>query len=215
MTRQEILDSLESCPFVEIFEVTREQVVAYNQNAATDFTIRFAEPFTKEDLRALIHVLPDIPAALRPDADALAEYLWEVMDRNAFLTLGGLWYVYSDAQYAQIARFHGYDEAVTLPDHDAKGCMWFARQVCIVDVRRIEQYLARKNPNPDFDPLGYLRRDVVVTTLHELRHVMLDTNPVLPIDDYPLELGTEFMVERYAQDICEDACILHIFEKSA
>ncbi len=204
MTKQDILGRLESLPFIDIFEVTGQQVVAYDQRSATDFTIRFAEYFSREEFQKLIHVSPEIPACLRFDTDALTDYLWKVIDRNAFLTLSGLWFVYADGEYGTIAQFHDCDEAITLPDHNAKGCMWFARQVCIVDVGRI----IAKHPQASLD---FLRREIIVTALHELRHLMLDTNPVLPVGEYPLELGTEFLVERYAQEICEDAQISHIF----
>ena len=50
MTRNEILGSLESMPFVDIFEVTQQYTVAYDRRLGTDFTVRFAESFTKEDL---------------------------------------------------------------------------------------------------------------------------------------------------------------------
>ena len=217
MTRQEILGRLESLPFIDIFEVADRWVVAYNSYTGTDFTVHFAESFTKQDLKERLHISPQIPAFLRPDPDALTDYLWEVMDPNAFLTLSGLWYVCSDADYETVAQFHSCGDAAVLPEHAAKGCMWYARQVCIVDVRQIGQFLQRKNPNhwkdPNFDSVGFLRREVVVTTLHELRHLMLDTNPALPAEEYPLELGTEFMVERYAQDTCEDTRIPPIFQE--
>jgi hypothetical protein len=215
MTRVEIMGRLESLPFIDIFEVTDHQVVAYDLHTDTDFTIRFAENFSKEDLKALIHISPDIPEELQFDVVRLTDYLWEVMDHNAFLTLNGLWYVCSEEDYRTVASFHECGEATFLPEHAAKGVMWFARQVCIVDVRQIEQFLARKQPHhwedPIFDSVGFLRRELMVTTLHELRHLMLDTNPALPIDEYPLELGSEFMVERYAQEICEDWQIANIF----
>ena len=204
MTREEILGRLESLPFIDIFEVTEQQVVAYDLHTETDFAIHFAESFSKETLKALIHVPSEIPAQLQFHVDALTDYLWETMDHNAFLTLNGLWYVCSDEDYRAIAHTHDYDEAITLPEQDAQGCMWFSRQVCIVDVSRI----LKKNPGAD---ITQLRRELMVTTLHELRHLMLDTNPALPIDEYPLELGKEFLVERYAQEVCEDLQIAHIF----
>ena len=206
MTREEILGRLESLPFIDIFEVTEQQVVAYHQQSATDFTIRFAEYFTREDLAERIHICQGIPAELQPGTDALTDYLWEVMDHNAFQTLSGLWFVYSDGDYNTVARFHDCDEAMALPDHNAEGCMWFARQVCIVDVGRI----LTKHPKASLD---FLRREIIVTALHELRHLMLDTNPALPVEEYPLELGSEFLVERYAQEICEDTQISHIFNQ--
>lgn len=215
MTKEEILGRLESLPFIEIFHVEETCAVVYNQQAETDFTVRFAEFFTKEDLKALIHICSGIPKELQFDSASMAEYLWQVMDHNAFLTLGGLWFVWEDADYSRIAKFHEYGDAVLLPEYKATGCMWFQRQVCIVDVGRILAQLEKKYPNyredPDFDATGYLRRELVVTALHELRHLMLDTNPALPIDQYPLELGNEAMVERYAQELCEDNSIAHIF----
>ncbi len=204
MTRLEIVGRLENLPFIDIFEVTEQYVVAYDQYNATDFTIRFAETFTKEDLKELIHVPAEMPMGLQINKDALTDYLWTVMDHNAFLPLSGLWYVATDADYQTIAKFHECDDAIALPDYDSQGCMWFDRRVCIVDVGRILQ----KHPRASTDDL---RRELIVTTLHELRHLMLDTNPALPIDEYPLELGREFFVERYAQEICEDWQIANIF----
>ena len=195
---------LESLPFIDVFEVTREQVVAYDLHTETDFAIHFAESFSKEQLEKLVHITPQIPEKLRFDRDKLAAYLWEVMDHNAFLTLNGLWFVCSEEDYRKAARFYDCDEAILLPEYDAMGCMWFSRQVCIVDVGRI----VSKYPSAE---VGQLRRELVVTTLHELRHLMLDTNPALPADQYPLELGSEFLVERYAQELCDDGRIANIF----
>lgn len=217
MTKAELLDGLRTLPFIEIFEETREQVVAYDTRCETDFVVRFSEYYTREDLKALIHISPAIPPCLQLDIDALTDYLWEVMDHNAFLTLNGLWYVYDGEEYEDIARFYEHDEILSLREHDAKGYMWFARQVCVVDIRGIIRFMERKNPNRlkdvGYDRTEYLRRDVIVTSLHELRHIMLETNPTLPLEDYPEELGTEFMVERYAQDHCVDDQILQIFKE--
>jgi hypothetical protein len=47
------------------------------------------------------------------------------MDHNAFLTLNGLWYVCSDEDYRAIAHTHDYDEAITLPEQDARGVCGF------------------------------------------------------------------------------------------
>jgi hypothetical protein len=204
ITRQEIMSRLSSLPYIEIFEVTEEYVVAYNQYNETDFTIRFAEYFTKKDLKDLIHVSPNIPEELQFDLDMLVDYLWEVMDHNAFLTLNGLWYVCGDEEYRSIAQYHDCADALVLPEHDAMGCMWFVRQVCIVDVARILRHTPKNLPS-------FRKRELIVVTLHELRHLMMDTNPALPEDVYPLKLGSEFMVERYAQEACDDNQIAHIF----
>lgn len=191
-------------------------MVAYNQHTESDVQICFPEHFTIENLKERIYISADIPSFLRFDVDAMAAYLWKYMDRNAFLTLNGLWFVWDLEDYHRIARFHGCDEAVFLPDHPAKGCMWYVRQVCIVDVQQIIRFWQRKQPGnqktPDSEAISYLRRDLVVTTLHELRHLLLDTNPVF-WEDYPEELGTEFQVERYAQEICEYKDVIHIYER--
>lgn len=191
-------------------------MVAYNQHTASGFQVCFPEHFTQDDLRSRIHISPSIPSFLQMDADAMASYLWEHMDHNTFLTLNGLWFVWNTEDYREIARFHECDDAIVLPEHKAKGCMWYARQVCIVDARQIVLYWQRKQPAgitaSDGEATAYLRRDLVVTTLHELRHLILDTNPAF-WEDYPEELGTEFQVERYAQEICEYKDIIHIFKE--
>ena len=37
------------------------------------------------------------------------------------------------------------------------------------------------------------------TIFHELRHLMLDCNPLLPEDDYPVHLAAEEAVEAFAR----------------
>lgn len=207
---------LESLPFIHIFEETERYVVAYNQHTASGFQICFPEHFTREDLKSRIHISANIPSFLQFDIDTMAAYLWAHMDNNAFLTLNGLWFVWNAEDYREIARFHECDEAILLPEHKAKGCMWYARQVCIVDVQQIILYWQRKQPShkktPDFEAVTYLRRDLVVTTLHELCHLILETNPAF-WEDYPEEMGTEFQVERYAQETCEYKDIIHVFKE--
>ena len=119
MTRQEIMSRLEDLPFLDIFEVTEEYAVVYDQHNETDFTVRFAEHFTKQHLKELIHVCPDMPSCLRFDVDMLTDYLWSVMDHNAFLTLAGLWYVYNEEDYQKLARFHSCHDGALLPEHKA------------------------------------------------------------------------------------------------
>ena len=207
---------LESLPFIHIFEETERSVVAFNQFTASDFQICFPEYFTRDDLKERIHISEKIPALLRFDLDAMADYLWNHVDHNMFLTLSGLWFVWDEGDFAEISRFHECDEVIVLAEHKAKGYMWYARQVCIVDIRQIISYWQRKQPDGvemwSQEAVTYLRRDMVVTALHELRHLIIETNPVF-WEEYPAELGTEFQVERYAQEICEYADIFHIYER--
>lgn len=204
MSRAEIVAELQSRIGIEIFELTDEYVIFYDEGNATDTTIRFAESYTKEDLKAVIHISPSVPPELRPNVDALVDYLWEVMDHYAFLTLNGLWYIYSDEDYRTFARFHGYEDGRLLQEANSRGCMWFDRQVCIVDARRVRQW------HPDAS-LDHIHWDLIMITLHELRHLMMDTNPTLPAEEYPPELGSELKVRQFAWDLCEEERIAPIF----
>lgn len=215
MTRRDIISALEEHPFVDIFQISDSYAVVYDQSTATDITYYFPERYLPQHLMDKIHICPDMPSSLQIDKNTLTAYLWETMDHNAFLTLSGLWYVCSDEDYRFVARFHQCDEAVLLPNYDALGCMWYARQVCIVDVGRILKRLQKQHhryqADPDFDPVVFLRKKLLITTLHELRHLMLDTNPALPTDAYPIELGGEFFVERYAQEVYAESDSSQVF----
>ena len=121
----------------------------------------------------LIHIQSEIPAYLQFNADALTDYLWEVMVQHVLLTLNSLWYVCPETDYRTIDQFYDCNEAATVPDRNTKGCVLFAKQVCIMDVARI----LKEHPDAC---MPKLRREPVVTTLHELRHLVFYTNPSYP-----------------------------------
>lgn len=70
----------------------KDTLLFYVWDATEDRTVEFY-PLEKNGLESLkdrIHISKNIPEEWRPDRDALAEYLWNVCDRNCFLTVNEL-----------------------------------------------------------------------------------------------------------------------------
>lgn len=94
----------------------------------------------------------------------------------------------------------------SLMDDNVLGKVWFYRNVAIIDVQNIVKS-AEEVEKEDIE-LGYPSRkhqdvieQIVLTMVHELRHLMLDTNIVLSEEEYPTNLGSESKVEQFARDI--------------
>ena len=130
-----------------------------------------------------------------------AKYLLDNVDENAFLTLETLCFVANENDYNDLAKKFNCCAPYDFHAHREMGVMWFDKNVCIVDVANIAKRVKTFESN---EHLLKTQREIVVTAVHELRHLMLDTNIVLPYSEYPEELGRECRVEDYAQDVVSE-----------
>lgn len=58
--------------------------------------LNFPEAMTPRSLAERTFVSSEVPSAYRINKDALAEYLWETCDRNAFITLDEMVVIWSE-----------------------------------------------------------------------------------------------------------------------
>ena len=198
MNREEILYALHQLPDVEIGDITNDVCVVFDNNTGKCFQYEFN--MTEKLLASKIQVSSSIPKSLQVDVDKLAKYLLNNVDENAFLTLECLCFVANEQDYDQLAKRFNCCAPYDFHAHRELGVMWFDHNVCIVDVANIA------NRIKDFESDEHLiktQREIVVTAVHELRHLMLDTNIVLPYSEYPEELSGEYRVEEYAQDVVD------------
>ena len=198
MNREEILYALHQIPEVEIGEVTNDICVVFDNNTGKCFQYEFN--MTEKLLASKIEVSDGIPRSLQVDVDKLAAYLLSNVDENAFLTLECLCFVAGEQDYDRLAKRYNCCEPYDFHSHKEMGVMWFDHNVCIVDVANIAHRIKKTEGDKH---LLKTQREIVVTAVHELRHLMLDTNIVLPYSEYPEELGRECRVEDYAQDVVD------------
>lgn len=201
MTREEILCFLEEDPNIEVYEVTDSNVTYYDHNMGKVTTISFMEAFTVKDLVDKIYISEHLPEFARIDKTGLATYLMKAMEPTAFMTLNKIWILADYADYQLMAKEHS-AEALSFYSENSFGQMWFDQNVVFVDfsniLNRAESCADEFEISSETDLKQFVRCEGIVTILHELRHLQLDTNIFLPVDDYPSELAEETMVEDYA-----------------
>ena len=102
------------------------------------------------------------------------------------------------------------DYALELGD-ELLGVMWYERNAVVInmgEIVRTGEWIDRESidvEDPYFSAENQIIIGLLTTALHELRHLQMDTNIVLPLDEYPLELGNEAAVEEYCREAFESA----------
>ena len=210
LTKEEILAGIQTDPYLELFEENKAQAVVYDQLNGNVVTYCYPEYYTPLDLRERIHIASVMPRQATIDEDKLVDFLWRYVDHNTFVTLDSLWIVSRFEDYQYIADWYNDMSVYVIAQTGAKGFFWFTHRACIVDVPRIISWI-KDNLGMDAAFDRHLREEILATILHELRHQMLDATIVLPKETYPKEWGTEFFVERYARELCDEINIHEIF----
>lgn len=199
-------------------------LVVWDDEDAKLLPVHFQETMTLEDLTQRIHISSDIPERYQADRQALAEYLWNACDHNAFITLEEVVVVWSEpdnvetlepSDFEDEQRKRLYDEytdeyALEIGE-GVLGQLWFERNTVMINmgeiVRAADEVATENADVVDIDPFFSFENQVqtgfLTTVLHELRHLQMDTNIFLPEDMYPLELASEESVEEYCREAFE------------
>lgn len=198
MNREDILCSLQQQVGVEIAEVTKDYCVIYDDTYGKVSQFNFN--MTTDLLASKIHISDAVNRHLPMSKEKLAAYLLENVDEHAFLTLEGLYFVYDKTDYEELVRLYRDCSPMDFYENKERGVMWFDHNVCIVGVKNIiERAKITELSNVEFRT----KRRVIGVTIHELRHLMMDTTLVLPKDKYPPILGHEYRVDDYAFDVTD------------
>jgi len=210
-------------------ELTIEQesvrgLVVWDDQDAKLLPVNFLEHMTPSDLADMIHVSKDIPLKYRPDEKALAQYLWSVCDKNAFITLNQICILWAepedpetfdpsdfiDSESQRLREEFGDDYALEI-GAGVLGQLWFERNIAVINMGQIVQAageVAQENsdlPDPFFSLENQVLTGLLMTAVHELRHLQMDTNIFLSEDVYPLALSAEEAVESYCRERFESA----------
>lgn len=199
-------------------------LVVWDDEDAKLLPVHFLEVMTVDDLVHRIHISSDIPERYHADRKALAEYLWNACDHNAFITLEEVVVVWSEPDNAETLEpsdfedeqrkrlYEEYsDECAIEIGEGVLGQLWFERNTAVINmgeiVRAADEVAAQNTDLVDIDPFFSFENQVqtgfLTTVLHELRHLQMDTNIFLPEDMYPLELTSEGAVEEYCREAFE------------
>lgn len=230
-SREAILSGIaEESDSLTIEESDSSGVLVWDDEDCKMIPFHFLEEMSPRSLENLIYISPDIPAKYQIDQAQLANYLWNACDKNAFITMDELVVIWSEPDepetfdppdFIDSGTKHLYekfgDEYAYEVCSELLGVMWFERNVVIVnmgEIVRTSERIAKENSDL-CDPWFSFENQVFVgfmtTAIHELRHLQMDTNILLPEDLYPLALGTEDAVEEYCREVFEgNPCSMNI-----
>jgi len=224
LTKARIQDELKNIDSITIEEQNERGILVWDEDEEKEIPFFFLEHMDASALAERIYVSKDIPQKYQVDKQALAKYLWNVCDRNAFVTLDEMviiWSVPEDTEQFELQDFKDSglvhlrerfedDYALELGD-ELLGVMWYERNVVVInmgEIVRTGEWIERESIDIE-DPYFLAENQIIIglltTVLHELRHLQMDTNIVLPLDEYPLELGNEAEVEEYCREVFESA----------
>lgn len=186
-------------------------IILEDEEDAKEFAVHFLEKMNPEKLAELIHISPDIPEEYKIDKLALAEYLWNSIDKNMFLTLNELVLVWNDGERddSELKRLYEEtsDEFALFLSEGNIGQLWFDQNIAAINL--YELMIVSKEieeANSDlYDPFFHFENQMLTglltTAIHEIRHLGLETNIFLPEEQYPYSLNAEAEVENYCLDI--------------
>jgi hypothetical protein len=198
------LQELASDKEIEILQETDDGILVYDLEYGKE--IAYNLNMTVEKLIDKIYINPSIPKYCMPDKKKVAEYLIKHLPVDAFYTLNKICFVYGEeADCETLAQFFDEDvdwaREVILSDNLGK--MWFEYNSVLIDVKNIiesAEQIAREDRAmgwPSSERTDTMRQ-IAITLIHELRHLMLDTNIVLSEEEYPVNLSAEESVEHFA-----------------
>ena len=224
LTKEYLLSQVSEIPELSTEASDDKGLVVWDDEAAKLLPVHFLETMTVDDLVQRIHISSDIPEWYQADKKALAEYLWNACDHNAFITLEEVVVVWSeldidetlepsdfeDEQRKRLYEEYS-DEYANEIGEGVLGQLWFERNTAVINmgevVRAADEVAAQNTDLVDIDPFfsfeNHVQTGFLTTVLHELRHLQMDTNIFLPEDMYPLELASEESVEEYCREAFE------------
>lgn len=224
LTKEFLLSQISEISELSIESSNDKGLVVWDDEDAKLLPVRFLEVMTVDDLVHRIHISSDIPERYHADRKALAEYLWNACDHNAFITLEEVVVVWSEPDNAETLEpsdfedeqrkrlYEEYsDECAIEIGEGVLGQLWFERNTAVVNmgeiIRAADEVAAQNADLVDIDPFFSFENQVqtgfLTTVLHELRHLQMDTNIFLPEDMYPLDLSSENAVEEYCREAFE------------
>lgn len=227
LTKEAILENITeevSLGTMEIIEQSEKSIRVWDHEVTKEIGFSFLEVLKTETIRDTIYVSKTIPQKWSIDADALAQYLWRVCDRNCFITLAGMYifwdpcaldpYAENDPERRHLVDVTGDEYAEYLAEPPFVGQLWFERNIVIINaayILDVSQEIAASNRDlhdPWFSVENQYQKGVLQTAIHELRHLQMDTNPFLPEDIYPISDSSEEAVEAYSQEVFENNSVI-------
>lgn len=201
MTKQGILDELKGLKLA-ILEENEKFIRVFdeeNEFMSKEIPFYFNE-FIHETLSERILLLS---SENEINKEKLVTLMLDTMDHNLFITLENMYFIKSEDDLRKIYDLTGDEYALEIIDIEEQiGLMWYEKNSIIINLAAIKR-VAEEIGVDTSDIRREYNIGILSTIIHELRHLMLDTNIILSEEDYPVEMSAENEVEEYCRNICD------------
>lgn len=189
----------------EILEITDDYVAYCDYTEGTTKEFRFDTSCTDDYMTGLIKI-----GTGATNRGLTNGFIVNVLKRtfgddyvDAVCTLAGIIIPSNEKEFKQmltdtIRTGDDVDEWYEWADNEHYvGKMLTQHQIVVINESVIYKISKEMSEN-DYEEQKEYQIGILTTLLHEMRHLMLDTNPFLPEDEFPEELREEDAVERFA-----------------
>jgi len=211
MDKQSIIHSLKLLADegeIEILSEDEKSITVWdNSECGKELTFYFREHNTYRNLAKRVFISPTIPKVYKPffTKHCVMKTLLEKIDPNCFMTMTALFIVWDDNKDNETDKFRSKLEDLTDDEYAHEigdgllGITWWERNVCIISASQIIHTVLEMYEEDDYQFKEEVEIGFWTTVIHELRHLLLDTNIILPENEYPQELASEDNVEEYCR----------------
>lgn len=133
------------------------------------------------------------------DFESIVKFVFGHADKELFTTLNAIFFVYDEDGLDELYEYTGDEYALECIDLDENiGLMWYEKNIVIVNVgliirtsEEIEDYVIPASE--------HIEEGIITTLVHELRHLMADTNHLLTEEECSSSECQEDAVEEYSR----------------
>lgn len=194
----------------EILDKTKDDVTYYDYNTCTTTWFRFEEACSDDYIKGLIHI-GEHAASKGLTKDYIISVLKKAFAEDysdAVCTLAGIIIPSNKEEFNSMlkATIRTSDDVNEWYDYDDYehyvGIMLTEHQIVFINEPVIEREAANISVS-DYEKREEYQIGLLVTLIHEMRHLMLETNPFLPEYEFPEEMKDEDEVEEFARSAYE------------
>lgn len=133
------------------------------------------------------------------DFESIVRFVFAHADKELFTTLDSIFFVYDENGLNDLYKHTGDEYALECIDLDeCVGLLWYEKNIVIVNVGLIIR-TSEEIEDYDIPAAEHIEEGIITTLVHELRHLMADTNYLLTEEECPSSECQEDAVEEYAR----------------
>lgn len=167
MKKQEILKSIKEDEYCEILNENEDYIYVWDSHSDKEIKVNFIENLTLNIFKEKIYISPYIPEEYKFDNKKLIKKVFELIDKNTFITLNKIYFVYDikdlDSLYEYTNDEYAYelitieDELLEEFDENILGKIWNEKNICLINMKSIiQESLKQYEKNKDLGIYFYI-----------------------------------------------------------